>query len=122
MRSDNIASFIVNPNHRVMCTAVKLCAVDCIADRIRLATGSSDNPKRQLRRIVAFHYICLANPLERAPKSLTDARLRTCHICQHHPATQSPGCPRVNEASRHERVSTPYVDAWGELGDLVVRP
>src|SRR5262249_23088334 len=53
----------------------------------RLAAGSSDNPKRQSRRIVACHYIRLAHPLESTPKSLTDAHLCACHICQHHPTT-----------------------------------
>src|SRR5262249_31652120 len=36
--------------------------------------------------------------------------------------TPSSGPPGVNEASRHEHVSTPYVEARGEPGDLVVRP
>src|SRR5262249_4161114 len=52
----------------------------------------------------------------------TRARLRTCHIGQYHPAAPSSGPSGVNEASRHERVSTPNIDARGESGDLVVRP
>src|SRR5215831_307427 len=88
----------------------------------RLAAGSSDNPKCQLRRIVACRHIRLADPLKSVPKSLTDGHLCVCHICQHHPATPSSRPPRVNQASRHEHVSTPEVEARGEPGDLVMRP
>ena len=33
----HVASFIVNANHSIMRTAVKLCVVDCIADCVLLA-------------------------------------------------------------------------------------
>ena len=119
---DHVASFIINANHTVMGAAEKFRVANRIADCIRLATGSSHNPKCQSGRIVAFPYIRLADPLERAPQSLADLRLRACHILPTPPHNPKLRSFRVNEASRHEHFSTPKVHARDKPGNLAVRP